>query len=266
MDIRRATEHDLIGIAAARRSNGRAHHDSGVNPSYCAFLIDHGHLWVAVDGDDVAGFGGAIDVGDARLLSDLYVHRAAHGRGIGSALLDEVLRGARFTFTFASDDPAAQTIYARAGMAPTWVLSTLRGAVHPLDGEGLATADVDLAVAAAFEGGGDRHEVLRYWASRPGTRVLGAFDGATMVGVAVVHLENDTARIEHLVADRDLAGAVLAAVVQGAEVVEVYVPEVRPLHGHLLAAGLTVHERAVFMTSRSGVVGDRLQVVHPGLA
>ena len=270
MELRRATDADLDGIAAARLSNGSAHHDSGANPDYCRFLIAHGHLCVAVDGDAVLGFGGAVDVGDARLLSDLYVHRDAHGRGIGNALLAEVLRDATATFTFASTDPAAQAIYARAGMVPTWVLSTLHGtsvALHGRAAAGLAVRDVGIDEAAAFEGGHDRPAVLQYWSGRAGTRVLGVFDRDALIGVAVVHVDGDTAHVEHLVADDRTADAVIATVATatGAAMVEAYVPAVRPLHRQLAALGFEVVDRSTFMTSTAGVVADRLQVVHPGL-
>lgn len=267
--MRRATPADLDGIAAVRLSNGDAHHDSGVNPDYCRFLIAHGHLWVAVEDDAVLGFGGAIDVGDARLLSDLYVRRDAHGRGVGSALLGAVLRDASATFTFASSEPAAQEIYARAGMVPTWELSTQHGdirALRSLD-TGLAARDVSGRDASAFEGGHDRPAVLAYWTARPGTRLVGAFDGGTLVGVAVVHVDDGVAHVEHLVADDRDAAAVMAAIADdsGVREVEAYVPATRPLHDRLSSVGFQVVDRSMFMTSRPGVVGDRLQVVHPGL-
>ncbi len=267
MELRAAREADLAGIAAVRRSNGPAHHDSGVNPHYCRFLIAHGHLWVAVDDGAVVGFAGAIDVDDARLLADLYVHRQAHGRGVGTTLLAEVLRDAAATFTFASSDPAAHAIYARCGMLPTWALVTMHGAASRLASSPLAARDIGAAQAAAFEEAHGRSSVLRYWAERSGTRVLGAFAETALVGTAIVHLEGATMHVEHLVADDAFASAVLAATSAAtrADTIEAYVPVVRPLHGKLLAAGFEAVDTSMFMTSRPGVVADRLQVVHPGL-
>lgn len=270
MDVRPATTADLDGIAAARLSNGPAHDDSGANPDYCRFLIECGHLWVAVDDHTVLGFGGAIDVGDARLLSDLYVHRDAHGRGVGSALLEAVLRGAADTFTFASSEPAAQAIYARAGMSATWSLSTMRGRAADLPPSDLVAPEKDVEVAAHFEQqrlGVDHRHALRYWASRLGTCVIAVEHDRTVAALGVVHVGNDTVRVEHLVSDAGRALDAFVAVVHatGASMVEAYVPDVRSLRVSLAACGFDVVETSMFMTSRPGVVGDDLQVVHPGL-
>ncbi len=270
MDIRPATVTDLAGIATARLSNGPAHHDSGANPDYCRFLIEHGHLWVAVDGSQVLGFGGAIDVGEARLLSDLYVDRDEHGRGVGSALLAAVLDGAADSFTFASAEPAAQAIYARVGMVATWPVSTLHGDVARLPRVALTALDLPLDAAASFEferTGGHHGDALRYWAARPSNHVLGVRTVDSLCGTAVVHVADGVARVEHLVAGegRGLEVFTAAALATGAVAVEAYVPEVRALHGQLLAAGFEVTDSSMFMTTRPGVVSDDLQVVHPGL-
>lgn len=270
MDIRPATTADLDGIAAARLSNGPAHDDSGANPSYCRFLIEHGHLWVAVDEHTVLGFGGAIDVGDARLLSDLYVHRESHGRGVGSALLETVLRGADDTFTFASSEPAAQAIYARAGMAATWSLSTMHGRAAHLPASALVAREVEVDVAVQVEQqrlGVDHRRALHYWASRPGTRLMAVDRDDVVVALVVMHVAGHTVRVEHLVADVGRALDALAAAVKaaGAAEVEAYVPDVRPLRAALTSVGFDVVDTSMFMTSRPGVVGDDLQVLHPGL-
>jgi GNAT superfamily N-acetyltransferase len=270
MDNRPAVPADIDGIAATRLSNGPAHHDSGANPEYCRFLIDHGHLWVAVDDLRVVGFGGAIDVADARLLSDLYVRSDAHGRGIGSALLGAVLGDADATFTFASNQPAAQAIYARAGMVATWTLSTWRGRADHLPTTEVVAHEVDVIDAARFEQqhlGVDHGHVLRYWAARVGNRVVALRDERGECGMAVVHVADDWVRIEHLVAADHRAQDSFVATVAftGAVAVEAYVPEVRALGPALRACGFEMVDNSVFMTSRPGVVGDDLQVLHPGL-
>jgi hypothetical protein len=230
----------------------------------------HGHLSVALEGVHVLGFGGAVDIGGARLLSDLYVHSAAHGRGVGSALLRAVLSGAEATFTFASSQAAAQAIYGREGMVATWAVSTMQGRSRDLPSTAVVAHDIDVVDAARFEQqhlGVDHGHVLRYWAARQGNRVLALRDGAGECGVAVVHVADDAVRIEHLVASerRGLDAFVAAVAATGAHSVEAYVPDVRSLHASLEAVGFKAVDRSMFMTSQSGVLGDGLQVLHPGL-
>ena len=176
MEVVRATESHIAGIAAARLSNGPAHDDSGANADYCRYLIADGHLFVAVDDGDVLGFGGAIDVGAARLLSDLYVHREAHGRGVGSALLAAVMGDSLQRLTFASNDPAALPLYARAGMVAWWPLLAVSGARSSLrPALGCDAFDVSVHQAAEYELVAthlDRSATYRYWAGRSGARTL----------------------------------------------------------------------------------------------
>ena len=128
MQIRDATDGDLAGIARMRSAIDRdAHDDSGADPGYCRHLIESGRLLVGVDGEDIVGFAGAIDIGDARLLADLFIDPVVQGTGVGRSLLTEVLAGADDRFTFSSSDPRAMPIYARAGMLPRWPLLYMRG-------------------------------------------------------------------------------------------------------------------------------------------
>lgn len=270
MRIVRASEAHLAGIAAARLSNGPAHDDSGADAGYCRHLLADGHLVVAVEDDRVLGFGGAIDVGEARLLSDLYVHADAHGRGIGTALLDAVLAGAHERFTFASDDPAALPIYARAGMRSWWPLLSMRGTVRSLPVDGAVAYDLDIAHAAQFEQrltGLDRSATFRYWAGRSASRTVGVDIGG-LVAVASVRMADRTARIEHLVADDRPAAAAVRAVAElvGRDDVHVYVPGSQQLSVALIRAGFVIDGMQVHMSTAAGVVPGALQVVHPGLA
>ncbi|MFZ4720257.1 MAG: GNAT family N-acetyltransferase [Ilumatobacteraceae bacterium] len=270
MPIRRATESDLPGIAAARRSNGPAHDDSGADAGYCRHLLAEGHLWVATQDDVVLGFAGAVDVGGARLLSDLYVHADAHGRGVGSGLLTAVLDGAASRFTFASDDPAALAMYARAGMLAWWPLLSLRGSGDGLRAEGAVAYDIDITHAAQFEQrstGFDRSVTFRYWAARKGSRTVGV-DLGGLVAVASVRTAGRSSRIEHLVAADQHASAAVAAIgsLVGRDDVHLYVPGCRPLAAALLGARFVVDGVQFHMASSPGVVPDAVQVVHPGLA
>ena len=272
MEVCRATESHIDGIAAARRSNGPAHDDSGADAGYCRYLIADGHLLVAVEGDAVLGFGGAIDVGDARLLSDLYVHRDAHGRGVGSALLSAVLHGAARRFTFASNDPAALPLYLRAGMVAWWPLLAVTGVRSSLRPPlGCTAFDVSVHQAAEYELVAthlDRSATFRYWAGRAGARTLAVERDGRRVAVASVRVDATRVRIEHLLAHDDDAIDALAAVTHlvGVESVSLYVPGCRAFAGQLFERRFVVDDTSVFMGSTIDLVHPMLQVVHPGLS
>lgn len=271
VQVVRATESHIEGIAAARRSNGPAHDDSGADAGYCRYLIADGHLFVAVDGAAVLGFGGAIDVGEARLLSDLYVHRDAHGRGVGSALLAAVMAGADARFTFASNDPAALPLYTRAGMVAWWPLlsvSGTRAALRPA--LGCEAFDVSVHQAAEYELVAthlDRSASYRYWAVRSGSRTLAVERDGRRVAVASVRMVDDGVRIEHLLAADDDAVDATAAVAHllGVDAVHLYVPGCRRFAGELFERRFVVDDTSVFMATSIDLVHQMLQVVHPGL-
>ena len=123
-----------------------------------------------------------------------------------SALLRAVLDGAASTFTFASSEPAAQAIYAREGMAATWSLATMHGRVPTCRRRRSSAHDIDVAEAVRHErqrrGIDHRRCAALLGQPRPDTRVLGRSDGETARGIAVVHVVDGVAHVEHLVADR----------------------------------------------------------------
>jgi GNAT superfamily N-acetyltransferase len=270
MHVRPATDEDIDGIAVARLSNGAAHDDSGADPAYCRHLIADGHLVVAVGADGVLGFGGAVDVGGARLLSDLYVHRDAHGRGIGRVLLDAVMAGSSSRFTFASNDPAALPLYARAGMLAWWPLLSMHGAIDRLDAAGAIVRDIPVGLAGEWEleaTGQNRTATYRYWAARSQSHTFSIERADRQIAVAAVRASASSARVEHLAAAEDDAlsalGAVAAAL--GFPSLHVYVPGCRPLAASLMDLGFVIDDTQVFMSSSFGAVPELLQVLHPGL-
>lgn len=272
MEVCRATESHIDGIAAARLSNGPAHDDSGADAGYCRYLIEEGHLFVAVEGANVLGFGGAIDVGDARLLSDLYVHRRAHGRGVGSALLAAAMNGAVQRFTFASNDPAALPLYLRAGMVAWWPLLAVSGTRSSLRPPlGCSAFDVSVHQAAEYELVAthlDRSATFRYWAGRIGARTLAVERDGRRIAVASVRVDELHVRIEHLLAHDEDALDAIAAVTHllGVESVSLYVPGCRTFAAQLFERRFVVDDTSVFMGSSLELVGPMLQVVHPGLS
>ncbi|MEY4173840.1 MAG: hypothetical protein RI900_1005 [Actinomycetota bacterium] len=270
MEVRAANEGDLAGIASARLSNGPAHDDSGANPDYCRYLIDSGRLVVAAERGTVVGFAGAVDIGGARLLSDLYVRSDAHGRGVGSALLEAVLEGSSKRYTFASNDPATIPLYSRAGMLCRWPLLTLEGAALSLPATAAIADPCDARFAAAVEydiTGVDRTADHVYWAARTSSRSVVVQVGDRPIAAGSVRNTIDGCRVEHLAviagAEVEAMSAIVAAV--GAARVQAYVPGCHELSAALLAVGFRVVDTALHMSSEADVVAPTACVLHPGL-
>ncbi len=273
MDIRPATEDDLAGIRAVRLAIDRdAHEDSGADPGYCRYLIEHGRLLVGVDHGRVTGFAGAVETGSSRLLADLFIDPDRQGSGVGRALLTEVLAGSSARYTFSSSDPRAMPIYTRAGMLPQWPLLYVHGPRGRIERPaGLVTEEIGVVEATAFElsvTGHDRSSQYRYWASRPGALTIGVRRGAELVAAGALVVRQRTVRIEHLACVDTDDVEVFAALVHcehGAERVIAYVPGPRRLTSVLLAAGFRIHDTDTYMASGPNLIDDRLMVVHPGL-
>jgi GNAT superfamily N-acetyltransferase len=99
------------------------------NPLY-AHELATGRLLVAERVRTVVGFGAALPRGDRWFLADLFVDPSAAGAGAGRRLLADLAAGAPARrATLASDEPAAQALYARIGMAPRWPAYYLHGSL-----------------------------------------------------------------------------------------------------------------------------------------
>jgi len=270
MLVRRADDDDVAAIAAVRLSNGPAHDDSGANAAYCRHLIRHGHLMVAEESGVVVGFGGAVDMGGARLLSDLYVHAGAHGRGVGKSVLEAVLAGAAECLTFASNDPATIPLYSRAGMVCRWPLLTLEGSVQLLPHSPVEVSAVDAITAASVERGitgVDRTTDHQYWHTREGSHAVVLENEGRIVGAGALLVGADRCRVEHLAAHPGSELDAVAALVRWSAVagVELYVPGDRDLALHLLRRGFRVADTGVHMSTAAAAVHPLLCVLHPGL-
>ncbi len=155
---------------------------------YLEHLMSRARVCVAEAGDAVVGFGGAIDVGGARFLTDLFVDPARQGQGAGQALLDTVLAGAAARMTFSSADPRALALYVRAGMRPWWPLLYLAGEVASLGAapEGIDWEPASVEVTARWSQtwtGIDRTLDFAHDASLPGGAGFLVRDGGAVAAV-----------------------------------------------------------------------------------
>ena len=127
MIVRPATDTDLRAITSILEANDEPVSWPGVpRPPYVDHLLTRPRTRVVVgelDGS-VAGVAASIEygTGGARFLSDLYVDPARQSRGVGAAMLREVLADAGERMTFSSKDPRALASYIRSGMRPWWLL------------------------------------------------------------------------------------------------------------------------------------------------
>jgi GNAT superfamily N-acetyltransferase len=115
--VRLAEPADLPGAHALLLANG-LHAGEPEPPAHLEHVRSTGRLVVADDDGAIVGFAATIERGGATFLTDCFVDPARHGAGVGRRVLEAVLDGAGTAWTFASEDPAALPLYARAGMLP----------------------------------------------------------------------------------------------------------------------------------------------------
>jgi GNAT superfamily N-acetyltransferase len=279
-ELRAATDADLPAIRAilaAHGNDGAIVYGDVVGP-YLRHLFRRGRSIVAVDGDEVVGFGATLDAGRSVHLADLFVRDDRLGQGIGRPLLAAVFDGAERRSTFASDDPRALPLYVRAGMRPWWASLYLEG---PGDGvpeapPGLTTRDASAGELAAIErnwSGHDRGEDWEHWATQNE-----ADSFTVLLDGAVVGIANSRARqaspvralnrlIVHPDTGVDPVPVTLAAVRRAGRGGNVLVtvqgpnPALRPLLEH----GFRIADRDQFMASDADVIDPARLIPNPGM-
>jgi hypothetical protein len=266
---RPATEEDFAAIAAVARACDQTDVDSAVMPAYCAFLLEHGQLVVADDGDAVVAYAGALPIGPAWLLTDAFVHPEHRSEGAGRGVVEVALAGALDVCTFSSQDPRALRRYAAYGMRPHWPLLYLRGKPSAVDHGPLRLAEVGPAEASGFERrvtGWARLSLHDYLAGRQGHEAL--LDGDVL---AVVHERPDgTARLDRLLwtEDVDPLDALLGtlATIADLDEIELFLPGPSGALPALLDAGFRLEDHDHFMATSTGIVDPARCCPHPGLA
>lgn len=262
--VRAASDTDLAGIGQISHVLGHPQLDYGADPDYVALLRRSGDVAVAVEDGRVLGWGAVRDHVAGSMLTDLFVHPSAQGRGVGSAVLralwpDPAPDAARLTFS--SQHPSALPLYLRAGLLPSWPLLYLRGrpgAVAVPDGVGAVR--VDGAAAARAEAGltgTDRAADYAFWTRTPGAAGLLVRRGDRPIACgaarpdAVLHLTCPRA------ADAVAAlAAVLVAVGEqaGAGEVTVCVPGPHRGTAELVRSGFRVVDQDICMSTASAAV------------
>lgn len=135
--VRRATAADADAIARVhttswRETYGRLVEDVDTDPWFAlgprttmwhALLAEGTDAVVAVGAGDVVGFAATTPTAEPDAvrpeeLTMLYVLAAAHGTGVGQALLDAALGGRPASLWVAADNPRAHAFYRRNGFTP----------------------------------------------------------------------------------------------------------------------------------------------------
>lgn len=219
-----------------------------------------------------------IRVGDASMVSDLFVEPAHHGQGIGSALLTATLADDPLRMTFSSADPRALPAYVRAGMRPWWPNLYVRAdqaalARLPSDPSLVvepATLD-DIAQAAHALTAVDRREDFAFYAAQPEAAAFVVRDGNALaaIGWAARDNEGHGRALSHatIARDADPAAAVCALFVAAARGESVWgcVPGPHPALPALLEAGARIADRDTYCTSDPGWLDPERILPNPSL-
>ena len=277
--IRPATAADLEGIARVLAANGEALEQPGVvGYPYLEFLLDRGRVEVAdVDGL-VVGFGSVIRVGEASMVTDLFVDPGHHGRGIGTTLLSVTLGDAHPRMTFSSADPRALPAYGRAGMQPSWPSLYIRvdeAALPRLAADPALVADAatvdETAEASRALTGIDRRADFAFYAAEQDASGFVIRDGVAVAGVAWAHRDNEGhgRALAHTTIARDsdavrVAVAAFRAAARG-ESAWGCVPGPHPALAALLEAGARIVDRDAYCTSDPGWLDPERILPNPGL-
>jgi hypothetical protein len=241
-----------------------------------------GRVVVAELAGSVVGFGAVEQIGagpDAvTMLCDLFVDPAAHGRGLGRAMLADLWASAGRRMTFSSLHSHAVPLYTSFGLDAWWPLLYLHGptAALPIINE-WAVESVAPGVAARYEGrwtGADRLADLQAWtAGSGGESVLVSRDDEVIAAGAVINAGPDRG-ITHLAVspatdDGQAAGVVLMTLAQlggHAGHARVCLPAPHPAVRALLAAGWRSDEFDLFMATEPELINPRRAVPSPAQA
>jgi GNAT superfamily N-acetyltransferase len=281
-DVRAADTADLGAITAIAMATGQDEDWDDVYPSYLRHLMARGTILVGERDGAVTGFGATLRIGSGgeavSMLTDLFVHPAAHGTGTGRAILGTLWTGERRRMTFSSLHAHALPLYTSFGVDAWWPLLYLRGDVRQLRmPPGWSVRPGEAAQVGLLERdwtGIDRTAEHRFWAGWPnGAAVIASLDGAP-TAAGTVGGAGPEYGIRHLTvradagdeAARDAIIAVLSALEPADGQARACLPAPHPATRALLGAGWRVEEFDLHMASDLGLINPRRSAPSPALA
>lgn len=266
----------IRSILAAHDSDGPIVNGDIVGP-YVRHLITRGRTVVALDGDDVVGFGATIDAGRAVHLADLFVRPDLVGQGTGRRLLDAVFGDAVERTTFASDDPRALPLYVRAGMLPLAISLYVEGESarlprNPSVRTRTATADELAAIENGWTGH-DQTADYRFWTAQAAADAFAVVDGDEVVAIGNARArQNGPVRVlDRLVVNPDAAvdpiPATLAAIERAGRggLTRTSILGPSPVLRQLLEHGFRIVEHDQCMATDPNIVDPTRLIPNPGL-
>lgn len=241
--VRDATHADVPALLAIAAAGGSPDADE----RYLDFVASQGRLVVAVHDGRPAGFAGGVVVGDAMMITDLFVDEAHRGRRLATRLAAAVAATAARRITFSSQHPAALAVYRGLGMVEQWPLLTFRG-----------TAPGGGAPLAPSPWRHGRHELVEYFRSNGAVVTADAVVQPAVAGRPAVVLRLVTAEPERRIADT------LAALPAGTEV-ELSVPQPHASCRALERLGFAVVDEDRCMATAGVRLDGRVAALHRGL-
>ena len=242
---------------------------------YVRHLIAHHRALVTTIDDGVVAYGAVVDAVRAAQLCDLFVHPERLGQGIGRPLLTALYEGSTHRTTFASDDPRALPLYARAGMSPRWVTLYLDGPSSGIEpqpelevesAEQARIAELERAWTGTF-----RPVDHAFWATQADADPFVISDGAGPVaaGYGRARQASDARALDRLVVrpDADPVAPALEALRRTGRggPVHAVVPGPNPLLQALLERRFQVVDRDQYMASSDDIVDPIHMLPNPGL-
>ena len=208
-------------------------------------------LWIArADGAAIAGFCGVADDGGVVHLTDLFVDPDALGHGTGKALLAAAFPAGGARTTFASGDPRALPLYARAGLRPLAPMLYLKGAV-PGGAEAeripVEAVPADRPAALAFLAGAGAYGIR----AGEGSAVLRPLPDSVLLGPAVAGADDLLALVRAASAAHGIVKLALGGPHPGLEA--------------LLEAGMRIADMDTYMATEPGLVDLERRLPHPDL-
>ena len=277
MNLRPARPEDVPAIDAVMTSVGEPMEWPGLPGwPYLEHLVSRARVAVAEIDDTIVGFGGSIGVrsDDVRFVTDLYVEPSWHGRGVGQALLADILSGTREALTFSSGNPNALPVYVRQGMRPWWPVLYLAGTlgqVLPERIEAVASSIEETARLSMLWSGVDRTADFRHYAELPDAAGYVILDegGAAAVCWAARDPEDPGRFVYHATIGPDAdptraALAIWAAASAGGRLLA-GVPGPHPALATLLEAGARIEDRDTFCATDPGLLDPARILPNPGL-
>lgn len=287
--VRAAGAFDMPGIRAIAAAYGDLS-DWPRRPDYLDHELATGRTMVAdVDGE-VVGFGGLLIRGGVAHLGDLFVQKGLLGKGIGGAILTRLLgslEAGTVRVTFASSDPRALPLYARAGMRPLMPVVYLSGGRReaaraapaeevPVRETGAAGLDavVELDAAASGRSRPQDHAFLASLAETAAFVVGDVERPRAYAWVRFTRVEGASGDVEAFVgpagarSERDMTAVIMSSVRLAAErATAVHLSLLGPNLAlvPLLDAGFRVVDRDTWMASRTDLVDGATYAPSPDL-